>query len=385
MGLSSLDFRHVKATIMSAYVENLDLAAAKKLLAAIQKPGTKGKWEGSLEGGGVIVDEMVGGYDYNCSLDELSKFVLPPYCPYLSLFAEKRILFPDEVPSAPFLIGNDLALGPRGGEVFVDVKFFSRELKLPFSVRYTYDTQMQYIVRMPDDPEEFWEMSILWGSHGRLLNASEFGFADPEDRKWSNNPEEDQAKGLQYMQKLGVFDRDDPGILSWKEKPGRVDIRMSRPDGWAFERYPQVLSKEFLQAEADLVIFMASFQYGYPSMVSLGPVNLRPYLSEVIEQIVKSGAYPAFRFNYGTMVAEDWKAREARRKKMMKAKKESDKMGVLQEVGRLTQENGVVSQVKIRIEESGYTIILDFEDLDGYAKFPKTNLFKKAEWKSGYE
>ncbi|MCU0797451.1 MAG: hypothetical protein MUF31_16145 [Akkermansiaceae bacterium] len=370
---------------MSAYVENLDLAAAKKLFAAIAKPGPKGKWESTVEDGGMMIEERFGEYDYDFPLDELSRFQLPPYCSNLAIYGVSRVKFPEEVPHSPFLIGNELVLGPRGGEVFVDIKFFSKEINLPVKVRYTYNTQSHYLSKDGSEPDEYWEMSFLWGRHGSLLEAAEFGFPDPEDGAWSMNPEEDQEKGLQYMQKLGVFDRNDPGVLEWREKPGRVDIKMSRPHGWAFERYPQILSNPFLSAETDEVIFMAGFNYGSLAKFRLGAVNLRPYLSEVLERIVKIGAYPSFKFYYTTMVAEDWKAREARRKKMMKAKKESDKMGVLQEVGRLTQENGVVSQVKIRVEESGYTIILDFEDLEGYAKFPKTKLFKKAEWKSGYE
>ncbi|MGB6219891.1 hypothetical protein, partial [Haloferula sp.] len=61
------------------------------------------------------------------------------------------------------------------------------------------------------------------------------------------------------------------------------------------------------------------------------------------------------------------------------------KQPVLQELGRLTQENGAVSEVKLLVAEEGYTITLDFVDEDGYLSFPSTKLFQKADWICGDE
>ncbi|MGB6219897.1 hypothetical protein, partial [Haloferula sp.] len=347
---------------MNASAENLDYPTAKKLLGLIQVPGEKSKWE-DIAGAGAVLSEL--NFDSSgdgITIEDLKKLKLPSFCSSLFVSGQKVVKFPEAMPDPLFLTGSDLSLGPRGGQISVLVEFFSKQLKLPFSICFIHQNEMPFIIGPKNTPPETWVVALNWGNGVNGFEAERCGVPAAPWGNWVDDEEAAQKLGLGYIEQFGFPDPQDSRVLKYIEQPGRVEFHLPSGKGWAFERYSEFFSKTFLGKDTDQIYVTATFSYGGAASLSKGPENLMPYLGDVVAQIATAGAYETYEVDCSALVAESWRTRESRRKKMARAKSAKGKQPVLQELGRLTQENGAVSEVKLLVAEEGYTITLDFVD-----------------------
>lgn len=96
---------------MGFYTDILPLTEARKLLAAIQKPGRQGQWRTMCNVADGILIEI--DFKENITRHDLKKVVMPEYTSYIDI-SRQKIVSRDSLPQDLFLCGDDWSLSEKG-------------------------------------------------------------------------------------------------------------------------------------------------------------------------------------------------------------------------------------------------------------------------------
>jgi hypothetical protein len=348
-----------------AYTEFLQLPEARKLLAAIEKPGKDASWkEWSGE----------GGYDTEVKYDsltheELTRIVLPEVCSSISITASERLMTAYGMADFIPMMGEDWLPPDYGDDYRLIVRLYIDELVAPISLSYSKESGMHFFERPFNRSQE---LSIQFGK-SLLRRFPEELLANPPDTKVFHE------FVVKLLDDFSIPTKKSKKVLEAHTFDGPcIRLKFAMDDNQSIYHRFMAMTRFLLKSSSlDYFFTLETARLGETTSFEGKPVNTTKDANELLRRVVETAAYPSYDLRYSKVGPEDWKTREKRRKKA--------KEPVHQTLGYLKLENGTSAEVTLRYDRDGYVFTLNFDDQMGLPLFPQTKLFTKTTWKSGAE
>lgn len=347
------------------FTETLPLSDAKKLLAALQKPGKKGAWQDWSGKGGFETEVKLSGLTGR----QVGELQLPIFCSRLMLETSDWIQPRNNLlPEFLFLGGDEWTLPEYGDSNKIQLIVFIKELNYPVWVSYQNECSMQFmrsynICRI---------MEVYTGAsrftHVPIQINSEEPSAEQFDAYMNKLWRRYDIPNRLSPQCLEFYDN---GTLRWGGhfSPTETD--------WFVTNFRKMIQDLIVESPAESYLVRAFADLGLMSKFHGKVVNVTNDAQGLLKCVAQRNSYDSYDVTYSVVGPQNWRGREKSRKKW--------KRPINQDLGVLTLEDGTTATVSLRIEKEGYVFTLEFEDIDGLAAFRETKLFQKTHWNLGAE
>lgn len=269
---------------LSAYSDCLDLPAAKKLFASLQKPGKKGTWtDWSGEGGSETEVEKEG-----FPASDISTFEVPAFCSSFRMLTSERLV-PCTRRPRELLIGGDLFALPEYGDsmgVVVDVVLGG--LNYPIRLGVGRNSGMRHYHRPFNECASF---SLVFPKQAYQMEGLAYG-GFPE-KALARNVVEDLRK------KFGLPNESYPGLL---EKRDLVDGEMGefslKFELSRFGELKEIFGGVFVHLLAESphhsYQFLSSVNFGSAAKFEGELHNVSPVIRELLPLVQAVNDYAAY-------------------------------------------------------------------------------------------